>query len=310
MERIKVGIVYGGKSPEHQVSKMTAKSILKNINREKFDVVEIFIDRNGNFDEELLKNIDIVFLAVHGENYEDGKFQRYLDNIGVKYTGSGARASEINMNKDLQKKCFQEAGLDVVSYFVISINENLDKVALKIDGEFGYPCIIKPINTGSSLGITKVSDPSKLLPALLSAGELNEKIIIEKAIEDHRELEVSILGNSDLIVSDPGEVLTGGEVYSYEEKYFTPFETTMDVTNLSLETIEKIKNWAEKAYRVTDCWGYARVDFFLAKNGDLYINEINTLPGFTSISMFPKALGAMGITYKDLITRIIELGLE
>jgi D-alanine-D-alanine ligase len=310
MEKIKVGVIYGGKSPEHQVSKMTAQSILENIDREKFDVAEIFIDQQGNFDQEILNNIDIAFLAVHGENYEDGKFQKYLDKLGVKYTGSGARSSEINMDKDLQKKHFKKVGLNVVPYFVISINENPDQVALKIDSEFGFPCIIKPINAGSSLGITKVSDSSKLLPALLTAGELNEKIIIEKAIENHREFEVSVLGNSNLVVSDPGEVLTGGEVYSYEEKYFTPFETTMDVTNLSLETIEKIKNWAKKAYCTTDCRGYARVDFFLANNCDLYINEINTLPGFTSISMFPKALGAMGITYKDLITKIIELGME
>ena len=309
-KKIKVAVVYGGKSPEHEVSKMTAKSVLNNLDRDKFEISEIFIDKRGNFDQELIKNIDIAFLAVHGENYEDGKFQRYLDGLGVKYTGSGARSSEINMNKDLQKKSFKEAGLDVVPYFVASMKENSFQIDARIKSEFDYPCIIKPINAGSSLGITKVLDSARLLPAVLNAGEINEEIIIEKAVEGHRELEVSVLGNHDLTISDPGEILTNGEVYSYQAKYFSPFKTTTEAVGLSSETVEKIKDWAEKAYRATECRGYARVDFFLAKNGDLYINEINTLPGFTDISMFPKALGAMGISYQNLITKIIELGLE
>lgn len=310
MKKIKVGVVYGGDSPEHEVSKMTAESILENIDHDKFDVVEIFIDEHGKFDEELLKNIDIAFLAVHGENYEDGKFQRYLDGLGVKYTGSGARSSEINMDKDLQKRRFKKAGINVVKHFVVSADDKINDTAQKIENEFGYPCIIKPINTGSSLGITKINDRGELPLAIRKAGEINGKIIIEKAIENHRELEVSVLGNSDLIISNPGEVLADGEVYSYEAKYLKPFETTTEPENLPFYVVDKIKEYSKKAFRATRCRGYARVDLFLTKDGDLYVNEINALPGFTYISMFPKALGAMGITYKDLITRIIELGIE
>ena len=310
MKKIKVGIIYGGDSCEHEVSLMTADSILKNIDREKFKVVEISVDKQGNFDHKLLDDIDIAFLAFHGENYEDGKFQEFLGAKNIKYSGSGVLASEINMNKDLQKRYFREAGLKTANFITVTAKDSINQIKKIIDETIGYPCILKPTNTGSSLGITKVENSDQISKAISEANKISADIIIEQFIKDRRELEVGVLGNDNLIVSDPGEVLTHNEVYSYEAKYFKPFKTSVEAKNLSEETVAKIKDWVEKAYRATGCRGYSRIDFFLAVSGELYINEINTLPGFTKISMFPKLMLKMGISYKDLITKIIELGLE
>lgn len=310
MDKIKVGIIYGGNSCEHEASKMSAESVLQNINRDIFEVVEIYVDMEGNFNKSLLSKIDIAFLAWHGPNCEDGTFQKYLEGEKTKYTGSGPEASKINLDKKLQKRYFADTGLKTVGF--VSLAKDLSSVEIteRVKETAGFPCVVKPTNTGSSLGIAKVNNQTELTDAISAARKINNKIIIEKYIENPRELEVSIVGNDELLISDPGEVLTGGELYSYEAKYFKPFKTTDKPENLSPETITKIKDWAEKAYRVTGCRGFARVDFFLTQNGELYINEINTLPGFTKISMFPKMMMKMGLSYKDLISKIIELGME
>lgn len=307
MKKLKVGVLYGGDSCKHEVSCMTADSILKHIDQDKFDVAEICVDRQGNFDHKLLADIDIAFLAFHGENYEDGKFQEFLEAKKIKYTGSGVKASEINMNKELEKQHFRQAGLKTAEYITVSGKHSTKEIAKMIDETLDYPLIVKPVSMGSSLGMTKAGGEEDLVQALEEARKINDNIIIEKLIECPRELEVSILGNDNLIVSDPGEVITCGQLYTYETKYFKPFETTDKPKHLSKEVVAKIKDWAKKAYRATGCRGYGRVDFFLAPNGELYINEINTLPGFTKISMFPKLMQKVGISYKDLITRIIEL---
>ena len=309
--KITVGVLYGGASPEHEVSKMTAKSILENIDRAKFGVLEIFIDKDGNFNHKDLDGVDIAFLAFHGENCEDGKFQEHLDSKGVKYTGSGAKASRINMNKDLQKIYFTKAGLKTVKYLIIDGDSSIFEIEKRIVEIIGYPCFIKPVNAGSSLGISKVSNNSDLKIAIAGANKINTNIIAEKAVDKPRELEISLVGNRNLTISNPGEILTNGEFYSYEAKYLKYFPTTSSPKNLSENLSQKIKDWAKKAYRITGCRGYARVDFFLDKKGELYINEINTLPGFTSIhSVYPKLMIATGISYKDLITKIIGLGLD
>lgn len=308
--KIIVGVLYGGASCEHEVSKMTAKSILQNIDRTKFDVLEIFVNKDGNFDHKDLNKIDIAFLAFHGENYEDGKFQEYLDSRDVKYTGSGAEASQINMDKDLQKIYFTKTGLKPVEYITIDGDSSISETNERIIETINYPCFIKPANAGSSLGISKILNKTDLKKAIVEASKINTKIIAENAVDKPRELEVAVLGNNNLIISNPGEVLTNGQVYSYEAKYLKPFSTIISPKNLSDNLCQKIRNWAKKAYKITGCKGYARVDFFLDKKGELYINEINTLPGFTLISMFPKLMEATGISYKDLITKIIELGLE
>jgi len=307
MVKTKVGLIYGGQSFEHEVSLMTAKSIRENIDTSMFDVVDIYIDENGKLDESLLNDIDVAFLAVHGPNCEDGKLQQYLEDHGVKYTGPGVEASRINMDKNKQHRVFKEAGLPVVEF------EDFGRIEIGQAKEYAekikLPVFVKPNNGGSSIGMTKVSNIGELSVALEQAFEYNDRILIEKAVESPREIEVGILGNSDIVISEPGEILTHGEFYSYENKYNNPFDTAT-VADLAPEMAAKIKKLAQEAYIVTGCRGYARIDFFLDQNENIYINEINTLPGFTKISMFPKLMANIGIVYKDLITKIIELALE
>jgi len=183
------------------------------------------------------------------------------------------------------------------------------EIIKKTEKEIGYPCFIKPNNTGSSIGISKATNIHELRQGMQKAFKCDEKIIVEEAVANPREIEVAILGNDNLMISEPGEIDSNGEFYSYETKYFKPFNTKME-TELSEEKKRELKNLAEKAYKVTSCRGYSRIDFLIDKDEEIYINEINTLPGFTKISMFPKLMGEAGIPYKNLITKIINLALE
>ncbi|TSC96741.1 MAG: D-alanine-D-alanine ligase [Candidatus Berkelbacteria bacterium Licking1014_2] len=306
---IKVGLIYGGKSFEHAVSMMTAGSIWKNIDRRQFAVTKIYIDKKGNLNEKLLDDIDVAFLAVHGPNCEDGRLQEFLEKRGIKYTGSRVNASRLNMDKIKMHQIFQKANLKTVAFLGFNKQQKIDLVVEKIIKEIGFPCFVKPNNTGSSMGVAKVATPKGLVAAIKKAFCYDHKIIVEKTVIQPREIEVAILDNQKLVVSEPGEILTNGQVYSYQKKYFKPFATAIKA-NLPKTIISKIKKMAEKAYRATGCRGYARVDFFLDQNNQVYINEINTLPGFTEISMFPKIMMATGISYQNLITKIIQLALD
>jgi D-alanine-D-alanine ligase len=308
--KIKVGLLYGGNSSEHDVSIMTADSIVKNIDKSKFDLVKIFIDRNGKMNERLLKKIDIAFLAVHGNNCEDGKLQKYLEDRGVKYTGAGVEASALNMNKIRMHQAFLKAGLKTVKYIGFKNDKTVKEIKKEVAGKIGYPCFVKPNNGGSSIGMTKVENQTQIHKAVAKARKYDNVIIIEKAVASPREFEMAVLGNDKLVISEPGEVLSDGEFYSYKKKYFEPFSTTVKPSGITNDEIAKIKRMAKKAYKATGCTGYARIDFFINMNREILINEINTLPGFTEISMYPKLMVAIGINYKDLITKIIMLGLE
>ncbi|MFA4996100.1 MAG: D-alanine--D-alanine ligase family protein [Patescibacteria group bacterium] len=308
-KKIRVGIIYGGASFEHEVSRMTAKSILINIDKNIFDITEIYIDKNGNLDESLLKDIDIAFLAVHGPNCEDGKLQKYLEDKGVKYTGSGVEASDLNMDKIRMHDAFKVAGLRVVEYFSADKNSNVSQIGDSVSNSFGYPCFVKANNAGSSVGVSKVDNVAGLEEALEEAFKCDDEVIIEAAIQNPREIEIAVLGNSDLLLSDPGEVDSSGEFYSYDAKYFHPFETKVRAV-LTGKQVEEIKTMAKKAYETTGCRGYSRIDFLMDRDNNIYINEINTLPGFTKISMFPRMMETSGISYKNLITKIIHLALE
>jgi len=301
-----IGIIYGGNSVEHEVSKMTARSIIDNIDRDKFDIREIFIERDGTLDESLLNSLDAAFLAVHGPNCEDGKLQSFLEGKGIKYTGPKVEASRINMDKILMHDRFREVGLPVVKYVGFNKEASVDDIIGRIEKEIGYPCFIKPANGGSSIGISKVENINELKISVEDAFKYDEKIIAEEAVINPREIEVAIMGNDELFISEPGEILSGGEFYSYDSKYFAPFETDIKA-KLTEEQVNTVKKMAETAYRSTGCSGYSRVDFFLDAGGRFYINEINTLPGFTKTSMFPVMMQASGISYKDLITEIIDL---
>ena len=308
-QKIKVGLLYGGASFEHQVSKMTAESILKNIDQTKFSVREIYINKKGNFNKKLLKDINVAFLAVHGPNCEDGKLQRYLEREKIKYTGSGVEASRINMDKVRMHCEFQRTGLPVVDYIGFNSKQKIKNIISKVEKELFFPLIVKPNNTGSSIGVEKINNHNELINAVRRAFKYDQKIIVEQAIENPRELEISVLGNKRLILSEPGEILTHGRVYAYQAKYFKPFKTKTVAANLTNYQIKEIKRMAKSAYLATGCCGYARIDFLMDKNGQIFISEINTLPGFTKISMFPKMMEVKGIKYKDLITRIINLAL-
>jgi D-alanine-D-alanine ligase len=307
--KTRVGLIYGGESFEHDVSIMTAKSILANIDRSLFEIEEIFVSKNGNFDKNKLKAIDVAFIAMHGPNCEDGKFQEYLDKIGIKYTGTGAKASKINMNKSLMHSSFAKAGLPIVKYLSFS-KEDQDKIYEQVLENLELPFFVKPNNAGSSVGISKVDDKTKLMAAVKESFKYDNNIVIEEGVKPPREIEIAILGNKDLIVSEPGEILTDGQFYSYKTKYLSPFKTTTNAKNISAEQTKNLKELAILAFKGTGCKGYARVDFLLDGNNKIYISEINTLPGFTKISMFPKLMQNTGIGYKEMITRIIQLALE
>lgn len=307
--RKKVMVIYGGDSCEHEVSKMTAQSIIDNLDRQSFDVGEIYVDKKGKFDHSLLDSADVVFLAFHGENYEDGKFQKYLDKKGIKYTGSGALSSRINMDKKVQKEHFLKAGLKVADYFCVSVEIGAQAIDQLINKKLTYPVFVKPRNAGSSIGISKVEKSQHLAKAIGEAGKISPKLIIEKAIIKPREIEVGVLGNSELEISEPGEILSNGNFYSYQTKYFKPFETQESVKDLDQKLQQKITDWSDRAYRATGCCGYARVDFLVDMSDNLYINEINTLPGFTSISMYPKLMKSRGYDYPKLLTKIVDLAL-
>lgn len=308
-KKIKVGLIYGGQSFEHEVSKMTAESILENIDTDKFEVVKIFVDKNGGLDENLLSNIDVAFLAVHGPNCEDGKLQKYLEDKRIKYTGAGVLASELNMDKIRMHDAFKEVGIPVVEYLGFDKRNGDSEIIEKTEGEIGYPCFVKANNAGSSVGVSKANNIHELRQAILEAFKCDDQIIVEEAVKNPREVEVAVLGNEDLTISEPGEIDADGEFYSYDAKYFHPFSTKTKA-ELDENQTKEIKELAEKAYKATGCKGYSRIDFLIDRSGKVYLNEINTLPGFTKISMFPKLMAGAGIPYKELITKIINLALE
>ena len=272
MDKLKIGLIYGGASPEHEVSISTAKSIRENIDRDRFDVVDIFIDKDGKLNENLLDNIDVAFLAVHGPNCEDGKLQQYLEDRKIKYTGSGVKASQINMDKILMHDAFKAAGLPVVEYKGFDKN-NIDHIKNYVE-EIDCPVFIKPNNGGSSIGMTKVDSIDDLEKAIQEAFKFDDKIIVEKAVVKPREIELAVLGNNDLIISEPGEINYQEEFYDYNAKYFNQ-DTSVLFDTLDENMNKKIKEMTSKAYLGTGCKGYARVDFLIDKNENIFINEIN-----------------------------------
>jgi len=308
MTKIKVGLIYGGKSFEHEVSKMTAESVLKNIDKDLYEVVSIYIDKKGKMDERLLQGIDIAFLAVHGPNCEDGKLQSFLEAKGIKYTGSGIIASKLNMDKIGMHEAFKRAELPIVKFIGFGKTHENSEIIKKVEAEIGYPCFIKPNNAGSSIGISRARNIHELRQGILKAYNNDEKIIVEKAVEGVFDVELGILGNDDLLVSEPAKVVHEDDFYTYYAKYNN--EKTTIIFDIDPDTCKLIKTMAEKAFKSTGCRGYARVDFFLDQKGTVYINEINTLPGFTATSMYPKLMANSGINYRQLITKIIKLGLE
>jgi D-alanine-D-alanine ligase len=309
-----VAVIYGGRSGEHEISIRSAKSIRAGLDRERYDVVDYFIDPAGKWSPEPIlpepgahPEIDVVFPVLHGTFGEDGTVQGLLELAGLPYVGAGVLASSISMDKEVMKRVCIERGLPVVEYVALGRHQlNAEAVARR----FRFPVFVKPANLGSSVGISKVRTSAELEPAMRLAAEFDRKIIVERGIEG-REFECAVLGNDDPVASLPCEILPSKEFYDYEDKYLLDRAEFRLPAELSDERTADLRRLAVECYRAVECEGMARVDFLLeSATGKLYLNELNTIPGFTSISMFPKMWEQSGLDFSALLDRLIELALE
>jgi len=352
--KLRVAVLFGGQSGEHDVSLRSAQAILRHIDRERFEPVPIGITRDGrwlvggdplrelaarsrlplegtdgppavqeagatgsrllDFPEPLWSGgIDVVFPVLHGPYGEDGTVQGLLELAGIPYVGCGVLASAVAMDKPTAKRLFASVGLDQARWLVFTWQDwerGQETLVARIEQELGYPCFVKPANLGSSVGVSKVRNRSELGPAIERANRYDRRILVEEGI-DARELEVSVLGNDDPVASIVGEIVPSREFYDYEAKYVDPGSQLLIPAPITREQAATVQRMALEAFRAIDGAGMARVDFFLERpTGRILINEVNTIPGFTAISMYPKLWEASGLCFRDLITRLIELALE
>lgn len=359
MRRLRVGVIFGGRSGEHEVSLVSARSVMGAMDPQKYEVVPIGITKEGMWlasgdpmealatgdlsltapatlladpsraglmrleerGEEtvlsLLSELDVVFPVLHGTYGEDGTVQGLLDLAGVPYVGAGVTASALGMDKAIFKRLMMAHGLPVVDHLVVlrrQWEEDPDGVIAQVEGRFGYPVFTKPANLGSSVGVNRCADREALVRGLADAARYDRKILVEEAVPEAREIEVSVLGNDDPVASVPGEIIPGREFYSYAAKYLDKGDqasTLLIPAPLPPEMSERVRELALRAYVAVDCAGMARVDFLLSRRtGELYVSELNTIPGFTDISMYPKLWEASGLPYPELIDRLIQLALE
>jgi D-alanine-D-alanine ligase len=307
-------VLYGGRSGEHEVSIRSAESVMAAMDPSKYEILRIFITPEGRWTPRPIlpepnanPGIDVVFPVLHGTFGEDGTVQGLLELADLPYVGAGVLSSSVSMDKEVMKRLCLERGLPVVPYVTLWRSQ-LDAEAA--EQRLGYPVFVKPANLGSSVGISKAKSRAELAAALELAAQYDRKIIVERAIAG-RELECSVLGNAEPKASLPCEILPSREFYDYEDKYLLDRAQTVVPADLPPEQVEETRRLAVACYQAVDCEGMARVDFLLeAATGRIYINEINTIPGFTSISMFPKMWEATGLSYPALIDRLIELALE
>ena len=331
---IKLGIIYGGISTEHDISVMSAKSIIENLDKEKYEIHEIYINEYGKYFEKgsgereeiynlvwTLKDLDVVFPVLHGLGGEDGTIQGMFEMLKIPYVGSGVLASSIGMDKVYTKVIFEKARIDQAPYIYIKKNKNgyaiidekFEEEEFKIEkitDKIKFPMFVKPSNSGSSIGVKKATNNSELKMAIEHAGEYDNKILVEQGI-DAREIECAVLEDKDIIASTVGEIISAKEFYSFDAKYNIQESKTIIPAEIEESKMEEIKKLAVKAFKAIDGKGLARVDFFIEKETNkIYINEINTMPGFTKISMYPKLLEAIGITYSELLDKLIEKALN
>ncbi len=397
MAKIRVAVVFGGQSSEHEVSRVSAQSVIENIDRDKFDVEMIGITKEGqwltyqgpvnkigsgeweavarkallesaspaasstciegaspavssackegaspdqaacpdevarpdtlestmitnNSAKNMISNttkapIDVVFPVLHGVNGEDGTIQGLFELAGIPYVGCGVLGSAVGMDKAYTKIIFEKEGLPQGDYLVFNrkqIYNEIDEVVAAVEAKLTYPNFVKPSNAGSSVGVSKARDRQQLIDALLLAAKNDRKVLVEEFING-REIECAVLGNDNPIASVVGEVVPCHDFYDYKAKYQSGDSSRVDIPakNLPSETVKLIREYAVRAFKCLDCSGLSRVDFFVHKEtGEIFINEINTLPGFTQISMYPKLWAESGIPYSELITKLIELAYE
>ena len=326
---IKLGIVYGGVSTEHDISVMSAKSVIENLDKEKYEIHEIYINKYGKWYEVIddekeeiynliwtLKKLDVVFPVLHGLGGEDGTIQGMLEMLKVPYVGCKVLASSVGMDKVYTKIIFEKAGIPEAPYVYIKkkengyiiVNENFEEEEFKIESitkKLNYPMFVKPSNSGSSVGVKKATNNEELKMAIENAGQYDNKILIEQGT-NAREVECAILDGTEVKASTVGEIMSAEEFYSFDAKYNIPESKTIIPADISKEKIEQIQKLAIRAFKAIDGSGLARVDFFIEKDTNkIYINEINTMPGFTKISMYPKLFEAVGIKYSELLDKLI-----
>jgi D-alanine-D-alanine ligase len=308
--KLRVACIYGGRSGEHEISIRSAESIIAAMDPARYEVIHYKISKEGKWSPKPIlpepgaqAHIDVVFPILHGTFGEDGTVQGLLELADLPYVGAGVMASAVSMDKEMMKRICRERGLPVVEYVVVERGQQTEV-------DLGFPLFVKPANLGSSVGISKAHNPEELEAALALAAVYDRKVIVERGIAG-REFECSVLGNHEPQASIPCEIHPSREFYDYEDKYLLNKATTDLPAQLEPQQIEEIRRLAVGCYEAVQCEGLARVDFLMeAATGKLYINEINTLPGFTSISMYPKMWEYSGIPYAQLIDRLIELALE
>jgi|SRR5579863_3490297 len=314
MQRLRVAVLCGGRSGEHEVSIRSAESIIAAMDPARYEVQRIFITKEGRWQPRAISpepdgnpGIDVVFPALHGTFGEDGTVQGLLELAGLPYVGPGVLASAVAMDKDVMKRLCKESGIPVVEHMVLT------RGSIEPEGicrRFPFPMFVKPANLGSSVGISKVRSCEELKVALDLAGQYDRKIIIERGIEG-REFECAVLGNDRPVAAVPCEILPSRDFYDYEDKYLLNQARVVLPADLTPAQTGEIQKLAVESYSAVGCEGMARVDFLMeTKTGAIYVNEINTVPGFTAISMFPKMWEKSGLAFPKLIDRLIELALE
>lgn len=356
--KIRVVVLFGGQSSEHEVSRISAKSVLENMDPNRYDIRMIGITKGGEWlrysgdikylasgeweniaranllpgmerDEgnaatcmDLIttrdkdgrtETVDVVFPVLHGPNGEDGSVQGLLQLAGVPYVGCDILSSAACMDKEFTKLVLNQAGIPQAGYIKVyrdEIEGSVRVIQSKVDEKIGWPCFVKPANAGSSVGVTKVKSPEGLVQALRQAAKYDNKILVEEYI-DGRELECAVLGNRHPMASVVGEIIPSNEFYDYNAKYLDGKSDTIIPADIEPQIAEQVRDYAVKAFRALGCSGLSRVDFFLQKNTNrVLLNEINTMPGFTEISMYSKLWAASGVPYPELINRLIELAFE
>lgn len=343
MSKLRIGLIFGGRSREHEISIMSARSVYNAVDPEKYEVIPYAISKKGLWldanksqnildDESILEvddnglgnflgslipflesKLDVVFPILHGPYGEDGRLQGMLEMLGLPYVGAGVLSSAASMDKAIMKELFAYKNIPqgkFLVYYSFELNENMDVLEKDIEQYIGWPCFIKPANMGSSIGISKVYHPDELVAAVKIAFLHDRKIIIEENISG-KEVECSVLGNEQIMASLPGEIRPEHEFYDYDAKYKDESTSLIIPAELEEKSIEIIKELALKAYRAVDARGLSRVDFFIRNSdGKVLVNEINTMPGFTRYSMYPKLWEVSGLKYRDLIDKLINLALD
>lgn len=362
--KLNVAVVFGGRSGEHEVSVLSARSVIENLDREKYNVIPLYVSRDGQWlppaqamqqlgagdvkglqttgfaqdmslalrpgttdspgqwtgSGEEIGGIDVVFPVVHGTYGEDGTLQGMLEMADMPYVGDGVLASALGMDKSLMKAVCQQAGIPVLPAYTLTRHHwektsgaDREELLAAIEKIAGYPAFVKPCNLGSSVGISKVRDREQLRKGIDEACRFDRKILIEKGLESPREIELSVLGNDDPEVSLPGEIIHGGDFYDYQTKYFeTEGQKIQIPAEIPADTTARLQALAIETFQALDLNGLSRVDFLMDAKGDnaIYLNEVNTMPGFTPISMYSMMWKASGRTYTELLDTLIQLGLE